>query len=182
MVSKPKLQRRSDPGKLTAYTQENLYTPKDLECASKDWPRSEVEKAFAAYRAAIEVGDHETMAAMLADDGRAGNATFGLFHDRASYLKFLTDCWLEVIPNRSVWQMIDGGRVVNKWRESLPGSPPEGERYDYFGINEVIYAGDGQFRFMFSLPDLFGLTVLYGRWKTDGQHETYGDIYPGLSN
>ena len=70
--------------------------------------------------------------------------------------------------------------MVNRWCEVLPGTPPGGGRYDYFGINELIYAGDGLFRFMYSLPDLFGLTVLYERWKADGQHETHGDIFPSI--
>jgi len=179
-MSTPPQQRRLDLASFSLYTQANFYTALDLACAAKDWPRGEVERAFAAYRAAVEVGDHETMTAMLSEDGRGGNATYGFFHDRASYLKFLKDCWLEIIPNYNVWQMIDGGRVVNRWCEVLPGTPPGGGRYDYFGINEVIYAGSGQFRLMYSIPDLFGLTVLYGRWKADGQHETYGDIYPSI--
>ncbi|MCP5043063.1 MAG: hypothetical protein GY944_18720 [bacterium] len=173
-------QPQFDPATLVLHTEATFYTPEDIACAAKDWPRSEVQMAFGAYRAAVDVGDHETMANMLSEGGRGGNATFGFFQDRESYLRFLEDCWLEIIPNHNVWQMIDGGRVVNKWCEVLPGSPPGGGRYDYFGINEVIYAGDGQFRLMYSLPDLFGLTVLYGRWKADGQHEEYGDLYPSI--
>ncbi len=173
-------QPQFDPEAFTLYSQENFYTPQDLEYAAKDWPQREVENAFKAYRAAIEVGDHATMAAMLTEDGRGGNATYGFFHDREAYREFLEACWLEIIPNYNVWQLIDGGRVVNRWCEVLPGTPPGGGRYDYFGINEVIYAGSGQFRLMYSLPDLFGMTVLYGRWKADGQHETYGDIYPSI--
>lgn len=169
-----------DPLSAVSYTQETLYLPEDIACAEKDWPEGEVEQAFAAYRKAVEIGDHATMAKMLADGGRGGNATFGFFPDRDSYEKFLNDCWLEMIPNRNVWTVIEGGRVINKWRESLPGTTPDGQRYDYFGINEVIYAGNGQFRYMYSLPDLFGIQSLYMRWKADGQHETYGDIYAGM--
>jgi len=174
--------RQIDPTSFTLQTQDDFYTPQDLEAAARDWSRKEVEKAFAAYRAAIDHADHDTMAAMLTDDGRGGNATYGFFHDRLSYRQFLEDCWLEIIPNYNVWHMIDGGRVVNKWWEVLPGTPPGGGRYDYFGINEVIYAGGGQFRLMYSMPDLFGMTLLYRRWRADGQHETYGDIYPGLGD
>ncbi len=58
-------QPQFDSEAFTLYSQENFYTPQDLECAAKDWPRAEVEKAFEAYRAAIAVGDHATMAAML---------------------------------------------------------------------------------------------------------------------
>jgi hypothetical protein len=180
IVSEPQLQRQFDPAQFTLHTQEEFYTREDQEAASKDWPRQEVITAFAAYRAAIEEGDHDTMAAMLTEGGRGGNATYGFFHDRASYKQFLRDCWLEIIPNYSMWQMVDGGRVVNKWCEVLPGTPPGGGRYDYFGINEVIYGGGGQFRLMYSMPDLFGLSVLYRRWKADGQHETYGDLYPSV--
>ncbi len=119
---------------------------------------------------------------MLAVGGRGGNATFGFFHDRDSYLEFLRSCWLEVIPNRSVWHVVQGGRVVDKWRESLPGETQEGDRYDYFGINELIYDGVGMFRLMYSIPDLFGLTALYRKWKADRKHEIHGDIYPGLAD
>ena len=37
--------------------------------------------------------------------------------------------------------------------------------------------GNGEFRLMYSMPDLFGLQVLYNRWKSDGQYEKYGDVY-----
>lgn len=162
------------------YSQENFYSRADIEAAARSWLPAEVEQAFQKYRRAVDVGDHEKMASMLSDDGRGGNATFGLFHDRASYKDFLTSHWHEAIPNHSVWVASDRGRVLNKWCEVLPGTPPEGGRYDYFGINEVIYNGEGQFRLMFSTPDLFGLQVLYKKWIADGQKDKYGDIYPGL--
>ncbi|MEH6592625.1 MAG: hypothetical protein V7746_20330 [Halioglobus sp.] len=163
------------------YTQENFYSQADIDAAEKVWPQGEVDAAFRKYRDAVDVGDHETMASMLSDDGRGGNATFGLFHDRVSYKGFLTSFWQEIIPNHSVWIATDKGRVLNRWCEVLPGTPPEGDRYDYFGINEVIYNGNGQFRLMFSTPDLFGLQVLYKKWVADAQVEKYGDIYPGLA-
>ena len=180
-MSDPPQQPQFDPAGFSLLTQENFYTPEDREAAATHWPRHEVENGFKAYRIAVDVGDHDSMTAMLSEDGRGGNATYGFFHDHESYRQFLKDCWLEIIPNYNVWQMIDGGRVVNKWCEVLPGTPPGGGRYDYFGINEVIYAGNGQFRLMYSIPDLFGLTVLYTRWKADGQNEQYGDIYPSIS-
>jgi len=166
---------------ITLHTLETFYATEDRECAAKRWPHGEVEAAFAIYRNAVDVGDHTTMASLLSEGGRGGNATYGFFHDRATYLEFLKDCWLEIIPNVSVWHIVDGGRIVDKWCETLPGTPPGGDRYDYFGLNELVYAGGGRFRLMFSIPDLFGMTVLYRRWCVDGQHEIYGDIYPGLS-
>ena len=170
----------TNPANLPLHTQETFYDAQDGACATRSWPAGEVEEAFARYRTAIDVSDHDTMAALLSEEGRGGNAIYGFFHGRAAYRKFLTECWLEVIPNVSVWHVIEGGRVVNKWRESLPGTTSEGARYDYFGISEIIYAGEGSFRFIYSIPDLFGLNLLYARWKADGQHQTHGDLYPGL--
>ena len=48
-------QPQFDSEAFTLYSQENFYTPQDLECAAKDWPRAEVEKTFEAYQAAIAV-------------------------------------------------------------------------------------------------------------------------------
>jgi hypothetical protein len=157
-----------------------FYTPEELESAARGWPQQEVANAFATYRAAVDLADHDSMASMLTTGGRGGNATYGLCHDPMAYKQFLQDNWLDVIPNYALWNMIDGGRVVTKWREVLPGTAPSGSGYDYFGINELIYAGEGQFRLMYSIPDLFGLTLLYRRWKADEQDSIYGDLYPGL--
>lgn len=51
---------------------------------------------------------------MLSDDGRAGNATMGLFDTRELYKEFLTTYWLEIMLNYNVWVVASGGRVVNK--------------------------------------------------------------------
>lgn len=160
--------------------QDALYTDDDLTAAAREWPKGEVREVFAAYRSAVSASDHERMATFLSEDGRGGNATFGVVTGREAYKRFLAERWLEIIPNASVWDVVERGRVVNRWCETLPGERPGGGRYDYFGINEVIYAGEGVFRFMYSMPDLFGLIRLYGRWRADGQHERFGDLYPGL--
>jgi hypothetical protein len=41
--------------------------------------------------------------------------------------------------------MIDGDRVVVKWRQSIPGG--DGRRYDQSGWSLLLYAGDGRFRY-----------------------------------
>ena len=56
-----------DPEHFRLQTQTDFYDEEDLECAARGWPRDEVGRAFAAYRAAIAEGDHETMAEMLAE-------------------------------------------------------------------------------------------------------------------
>jgi hypothetical protein len=41
--------------------------------------------------------------------------------------------------------MVDGDRVVVKWRQSIPGS--DGQRYEQSGWSLLLYAGDGRFRY-----------------------------------
>ena len=90
-----------------------------------NYPRSEIEAHFARWREAVNRHDLEAMAPMLAEDARGGNEVFGLFEGRNAIMQFMKH-WPDSVPNRSVWCVIDGSRVVNKWRETLPGTPPEG--------------------------------------------------------
>jgi hypothetical protein len=144
-----------------------------------DYPRSEIEAHFARWRDAVDRHDLEAMARMLAEDARGGNAVFGRFEGRAAIMQFWKH-WPDSVPNRNVWCVIDGSRVVAKWRETLPGTPPEGSDYHYYGIGEFIYAGNGQWSFIYSLPDQTGLFRAYARWRKDGHVEAYGEIYPGM--
>ena len=146
-----------------------------------DHPRSEVERHFRVWREAVDQRDLDQMARMFAEDARGGNSVFGLFEGRDAIAKFSRDHWPELVPNRSVWQVIDGDRVVNKWRETLPGDPPTGRDYHYDGISEFLYAGSGHWSFMYGLPDVIGLTRVYARWREDGQAELHGEVYPGFT-
>ena len=154
--------------------------------------RAEVEAHFARWREAVDRRDIDAMASMLAADARGGNAQFGLLEGREAVVGFMRERWPETVPNRSVWHAIDGERVVNKWRETLPGQAPSGEPYDYDGISEFIYtraragengvesADEGKWSFMYGLPDVIGLSRVHARWLADGQAEIFGEVYPGL--
>ena len=149
----------------------------------KTFSRDEVEQHFRVWRRAIDVRDLDAMAQMLTPDALGGNAQFGIHQGRDAIIQFSRDRWPESVPNRSVWHAIDGDRVVNKWRETLPGEPPDGleDGYDYDGISEFIYAGQNQWSFMYGIPDVTGLMRVHSRWRKDGQPKIVGDVYPGLS-
>ena len=98
---------------------------------------------------------------------------------RDKIMQFMQN-WPEGVPNRSVWHAIDGVRVVNKWRETLPGTPPQHRSYHYDGISEFIYGGGGQWSFIYGLPDQVGLLRVYAQWRRDGQAEIHGEVYPGI--
>jgi len=141
--------------------------------------RSEIEAHFARWRSAVDERDLERMASMLAVDAQGGNAVFGLFEGHDAIMRFM-DHWPEIVPNRSIWVAIDGQRVVNKWRETLPGDPPDGSDYHYYGISEFLYGGSNEWSYMYGLPDQVGLMKTYARWRADGQHERFGEVYPGM--
>jgi hypothetical protein len=95
--------------------------------------REEVEAHFTRWREAVDRHDLDAMAPMLTPDAGGGNATFGLSEGRDAVMQFMQH-WPESVPNRSLWHAIDGDRVVNKWREWLPGESPDGTEYHYDGI------------------------------------------------
>jgi hypothetical protein len=146
-----------------------------------EFQRNEVEAHFKVWREAVDTRDLDAMGSMLAPDARGGNAVFGIFEGREAMIGFTRDHWPESVPNRSEWHAIDGIRVVNKWRETLPGDPPSTHDYHYYGISEFIYAGSNQWNFMYGLPDVVGLTRVQALWRKDSQEQMFGEIYPGLS-
>ena len=141
--------------------------------------RDEIEAHFARWREAVDRRDLGALGQMLSEDVRGGNAIFGISEGRDAVMRFM-ERWPESVPNESLWVVIDGPRVVNKWRETLPGAPPAGVHYHYDGITELHYDGAGRWDFMYGLPDVVALQRAYARWKADGHLATHGDLYPGL--
>ena len=117
-----------------------------------EFSREEVSTHFDRWRAAVDRRDLDEMYVMLADDARGGNCAYGIFLGRDAIIQFARDYWPEGIPNRSIWHVIDGSRVVNKWFETLPGEPSAGNDYTYEGISEFIYAGSGKWSFQHNFP------------------------------
>jgi hypothetical protein len=142
-----------------------------------DWGREEVSSHFSRWRAAVDRRDLDEMHSMLAEDARGGNCKSGIFHGRDAVIKFARDNWPEILPNRSIWHVIDGARVVNKWVETLPGDPPSGRDYSYEGISEFIYAGSGKWSFMYGIPDFIGINRAISQWSEDGHAKIYGQLF-----
>ena len=157
---------------------DDFYTDAERANAAQAWPEGEVAAAFARYRRCVDESDHAGMAGLLSPDGRGGNAVYGMLEGPAAYLDFCEKYWPSEVPNESVWIAIDGGRVVNRWRETLPGTPPDGVPYTYDGITEVIYAGEGRFSLIWGVPDLAGFQRAMLRWQEHGQAERYPDVFP----
>ena len=144
------------------------------------YSREEVAQHVARWRRAVDQRDLDGMASMFTEDARGGNSQYGVFDGRKAIMRFIEDHWPEAVPNRSVWHAIDGARVVDKWRETLPGQAPPGYDYGYDGITELSYAGSRKWRFIYGIPDVVGLMRVVGRWRRDGQADAYGEVYPDI--
>jgi len=139
--------------------------------------RQVIESLFRRWRRAVDSRDFEAMRDMLTPDARGGNAVFGLFAGRDAVVEFSESNWPESVPNVSIWHAIDGVRLVNKWKETMPGNPSSGEPFDYFGISEFIYDESGRWNYMYGLPDVSGLMRVHARWQSDGHAAEFPEVY-----
>ena len=142
--------------------------------------RQDVESLFRRWRTAVDCRDFDGMRNMLTPDARGGNAIFGIFEGRDALVDFSESKWPDSVPNMSVWHVIDGTRLVNKWKETLPGEPSSGEPFDYFGISEFVADESGRWNFMYGLPDVTGLLKAHARWKADGYQDKFPEVYPEM--
>ena len=128
--------------------------------------RAEVEQAFQHHDALTRRFAYHEAAQLYLEDGWAGNTVFGVFHGRAGIEEFFrhnpSDLGYDVD-----WVVIEGARVVNRWRHWLPGRRSDGTRYDFVGIAERIYAGDGQWKSLYSIPDVVNLGRRLAEWEKD---------------
>lgn len=146
-----------------------------------DQTREAIESLFLRWRRAVESRDFIAMREMLTPDARGGNAIYGVREGRDAVIEFSESNWPASVPNESVWYVIDGARLVNKWKEALPGKSPTGDPYDYFGISEFLYSPSGHWEYMYGLPDVTGLTRVFTRWSEDGNASRFPDVHPELA-
>lgn len=138
----------------------------------------EVHETYVRWRKLVDDRDLDNMHEMLTEYAIGGNSILGMFEGRDAIIQFSRDRWPELIANRNIWYAIDGNRAVDKWQETLPGTPPEdSEPYTYDGISEFVYAGNGQWRLMYGIPDVVALGKTYKRWAKDGQMKIFGNIF-----
>jgi ketosteroid isomerase-like protein len=117
-------------------------------------PREEVEATVDRYcdlRERIERGeaDWTDLAQMFTDDVVFIDPAWGRVEGIDELRTFLSDSMkgLEDWSFPIEFTAIDGDDVVIKWVQLLPGTRPDGSRYQQSGCSTLIYAGDGKFRY-----------------------------------
>ena len=137
-----------------------------------DHPRGEVQKAIDALhsiRAKGSAGEMrwDALADMFTEDATYIDPAWGRFKGLKSIRQFLRDSMqgLEDWKFPTDWCVIEGNRVVSKFRNQLPGQRPDGTYYEVPGISVLEYAGDGKFSFE---EDIINMVHLYEVLKESG--------------
>jgi hypothetical protein len=115
--------------------------------------RSEVESAFAEYRArarkAVDTGDWDQWADQFTDDAHYREHHYGYFRSGAEIREWIKSV-MQPFPTMEFpvsWYVIDGNRVSALIPNVLP--PPAGDDgYFGFDVNTILhYAGDGKWSY-----------------------------------
>ncbi len=106
---------------------------------------------YCALRERIELGEADwiDLADMFTDDVVFIDPAWGRVEGIAELRAFLVDSMkgLEDWSFPIEFVAIDGDNVIIKWLQLLPGTRPDGTRYQQSGVSTLIYAGDGKFRY-----------------------------------
>jgi len=70
---------------------------------------------------------------------------------------------------------IDGDTVVVKWTQQLPGTRPDGTRYEQSGYSTLVYAGDGKFSYE---EDILNMAHVLEDLKASGWTPGEGFLMP----
>jgi hypothetical protein len=129
------------------------------------YPREEVKQAVEELHAmrdkasAGEIG-WEAMVDMFTDDATYIDPAWGRYQGRENVYRFLRDSMqgLKDWKFPTDWYLIEGHRVISRFRNRLPGRRADGTYYDVPGVSIIEYAGNGKFSFE---EDVINMVHLY---------------------
>lgn len=145
-------------------------------------PRDEVQAAVDAYvelRGRIEAGEATwtDLADIFTDDLVYIDPAWGRIEGIEELRTFLADSMrgLEDWDFPIEYTAIEGDTVVVKWTQQLPGTRPDGSRYEQSGYSTLVYAGDGKFNYE---EDLLNMTHVLEDLRASGWRPGEGFVPP----
>ena len=131
-----------------------------------NYSREEILAAFRAFDQCSERVDWDSAIHFFTEDARGGNVRIGVREGREGIMQ-----WLRNNPPdwgyESLWLAVDPPRVVNRWRHWLPGHRADGSRYEFEGISEYVYAGNGRFSWAYSTFDSAAVAAVVEEYRRD---------------
>lgn len=95
-----------------------------------------------------EDGDWGDLADCFTDDAVYVDCAWGRVEGREEIRAFLRQAMVGIdFENPVDFWAADGPRVLVKWRQVLPGTKPDGGRWQQSAVTTLLYAGGGLFRY-----------------------------------
>jgi ketosteroid isomerase-like protein len=148
-------------------------------------PRDEVQAAvdeYVALRERIEAGEAtwSDLADIFTDDLVYIDPAWGRIEGITELRSFLDESMrgLEDWSFPVEYTAIEGDTVVVKWTQQLPGTRPDGSRYEQSGYSTLVYAGDGKFEYE---EDLLNMTHVIEDLRESGWTPGEGFVLPPRS-
>lgn len=136
------------------------------------YPREEILGAYEAYvatRRRVEARElpWDALADYFTEDAVFIDPAWGRVEGIDEIRTFLSESMagLEDWDFPHQWTMIDGDRLIARWLNRLPGSRPDGSRYEAPGYSLMIYAGNGKFSYE---EDLLNMTHVGELFRDSG--------------
>ena len=143
-----------------------------------DEVRATVDR-YLALRASIEAGDNDwpDLADLFTDDVVYIDPAWGRIQGVDEVRAFMDESMrgLEDWNFPVEYTAIDGDTVVVKWTQQLPGTRPDGTRYEQSGYSTLVYAGDGKFSYE---EDLLNMAHVREDLKASGWRPGEGFVMP----
>jgi ketosteroid isomerase-like protein len=143
-----------------------------------DEVRAAVDR-YVALRARIEAGDADwpDLADLFTDDVVYIDPAWGRIQGVDEVRAFMEESMrgLEDWDFPVEYTAIAGDTVVVKWTQQLPGTRPDGSRYEQSGYSTLVYAGDGRFSYE---EDLLNMTHVLEDLKASGWTPGEGFVMP----
>jgi limonene-1,2-epoxide hydrolase len=145
-------------------------------------PIDEVREAvdrYVALRASIAAGEAgwPALADLFTDDVVYIDPAWGRIQGVDEVRAFMDESMrgLEDWDFPIEYTAIDGDTVVVKWTQQLPGTRPDGTRYEQSGYSTLVYAGDGKFSYE---EDLLNMAHVLEDLRASGWTPGEGFVMP----
>jgi ketosteroid isomerase-like protein len=112
----------------------------------KQFTDDELELAFESYREAMQLDDWDAYCDLFTEDAVYVEHELGTFVGREAIRAWLVPVMAPLVGWEYPvhWHLVGGDKIVSYWENVMPSPPGDEQRYSFFGITVMTYAGDGR--------------------------------------
>ena len=137
------------------------------------YERDEIFETNLAFIKALEENKFDEIRSFMTEDISMGNVVVKNLRGIDAASIFLTMLPKIDVPNAEIlWQMVEGNRVIVKWRQYFHYDAKEiGKDHIYCdGYGELIYSGNGKYSYYYGIFDILKMVWLIFRNLGFRQH------------